>query len=193
MTKNQIIEQLYISKEFCDCISKMEPVQLQDDLKSEVTLILLEKPDDLIVELHTSGKLKFFAVRVILNLIQSNTSPFFKKLRTSYIELDPDKDEADNTDISDRVEFELQEQIVLNELELYGDNDVLTFYERELVKLYLKFGSYRAIEDDTRIPWESCYKTIRGALKKLKYYAESKQKECVPCTFLIKKVKYDTV
>jgi hypothetical protein len=37
-----------------------------------------------------------------------------------------------------------------------------------MVKLYLKLGNYRAIEDETNIPWESCYSTIRKVIKKVR-------------------------
>ena len=88
-TKNQIIEELYRSKEFNDCIGKMEPEHLRDDLKAEVALILLETPDTKIAGLSEQGNLKFYAVRIILNLIQSKTSTFFKKYRSYFVEIDP--------------------------------------------------------------------------------------------------------
>jgi hypothetical protein len=42
LNKEQIIEQLYLSKNFNDCISKMQPIELQDDLKAEVILVVCE-------------------------------------------------------------------------------------------------------------------------------------------------------
>lgn len=88
-TKNEIITAMYNSKEFNDCINKMEPDHLRDDLRAEVILILLETADDKIMKLHEQKDgLKFYTVRIILNLIQSKTSSFYKKYRQSPVELD---------------------------------------------------------------------------------------------------------
>ena len=87
-TKNQIIEELYNSREFNDCINKMEPEHLRDDLRAEVVLILLETDETKIRQLHEKGELKFYTVRIILNLIKSKTSAFFKKYRQLTVEID---------------------------------------------------------------------------------------------------------
>lgn len=91
MSKNEIIEELYRSKEFNDCINKMEPEHLRDDLKAEVVLILLETEGAKIKALYERNELKYFTVRIILNLIQSRSSPFYKKYRLPIIELDTNK------------------------------------------------------------------------------------------------------
>lgn len=91
MCKNEIITELYNSKEFNDCINKMEPDHLRDDLRAEVALILLETDDQKLQEIHANKALKFYTVRIILNLIQSKTSAFYKKYRLPIIELDTNK------------------------------------------------------------------------------------------------------
>lgn len=90
-TKNQIIEELYKSKEFNDCIGKMEPEHLRDDLRAEVVLILLETDERKLAEIHAAGALKFYTVRIIINLIQSKSSPFYKTYRMPIVELDVNK------------------------------------------------------------------------------------------------------
>lgn len=91
MGKNEIITELYNSKEFNDCIEKMEPEHLRDDLRAEVALILLETDEQRLLTIHAAGGLKFYTVRIILNLIQSKTSAFYKKYRLPIIELDTNK------------------------------------------------------------------------------------------------------
>lgn len=93
MGKNEIITQLYNSKEFNDCIEKMEPEHLRDDLRAEVALILLETDEHKVLAIHASNinALKYYTVRIILNLIQSKTSAFYKKYRLPIIELDTNK------------------------------------------------------------------------------------------------------
>ncbi|MGN6416100.1 MAG: hypothetical protein ACTHMC_01320 [Pseudobacter sp.] len=181
-TKNQIIEELYRSKEFNDCIGKMQPEQLQDDLRSEVMLVLLETDEAKLKGMHDRGELKFYTVRVILNMIQSSTSAFYRKYRhinKAYV--DDLNELAGNGWVFDRqlretprVEMEMpstedERQIreFKEERAMAAIND-LYWYDREMVRLYMRLGNYRAIEKDTGIPWESCYSTIKKAIKKIR-------------------------
>lgn len=85
--RDKILTDLFKSKEFNDCISKMKPEHLQDDLKGEVLLILCEMEEGKLMDLHYKGVLRFYTVRTILNLIQSTTSPFYKKFRNPVIDI----------------------------------------------------------------------------------------------------------
>lgn len=150
----------------------MDPVELQEDLKSEVSLILLETDEEKIKGLHERNELKFFAVRIILNLVKSNTSRFYKDFRKNNIFLSGRQVGTDFNkkyeqvyhidEIKERYELESLKDLAISEIQN------LTWYEQEIVKLYIKLGNYRAIEDDTGIPWESCYKTIQKSLAKIK-------------------------
>lgn len=75
------IESLYNSKKFNEAINKMDPEDLRADLKSEVILIVMEKPAEMVLSLHNEKKLEFYAIRIMLTQIKSNTSPFYKKYR----------------------------------------------------------------------------------------------------------------
>lgn len=168
LTKNEIISDLFKSKDFNSCIAKMKPTHLQDDLKSEVILILCESSDDKIQGLHASGGLKFYTVRIILNLIQSNTSPFYKKFRSGHEELQQ-IETASNQEyagqvfsLSERADKEKSEDLALLEIEN------LYWYDKEIVKLYVKLGNYRAIEAETGIPFESVYKTVIRSCKQIR-------------------------
>lgn len=44
----------------------------------------------------------------------------------------------------------------------------LHWYDKEMIRLYLKLGNYRSVGDETGIPWQSVYKTIKSALNKIK-------------------------
>jgi hypothetical protein len=90
MNRDAIISTLYTGKNFNDCLSKMEPAHLRDDLKAEVMLIICEWPDEKVIKLHTDGVLEFYVARVIINQVQSNTSPFYKKYRQISMELNKD-------------------------------------------------------------------------------------------------------
>lgn len=93
-SKNTIIEELYNSKNFNDCINKMEPDYLRDDLKAEVILVVCEMDDERLIEMYESKKLIYFVVRIIMNMIKSKTSGFYRKYRLIKIEIDSFYDNA---------------------------------------------------------------------------------------------------
>lgn len=193
--RDRIITDLFLSKDFNDCISKMEPAHLRDDLKMEVSLIICEWPDEKIIRLHTEGILNFYVVRIIINQIQSSTSPFFRKYRQfvneykdslyeTYInakELYDDKSDfidrnmdglkhrlsvcSGNDEYNDRLTKEQLEDFTLSEI------DSLYWYDAALIRMYLKHGTYRAIEEETKIPFISCYKNIQKSLDILRQKA----------------------
>lgn len=152
MTKNEILSELFTSKDFNQCIRKMKPENLQDELKAEVALILCEKPEALILGLADRKELRFYTVRIILNLIQSNTSQFYKKFRVNNLEL---------SEIIEPIiiEYDERKDTAISEIEN------LYWYDREILKLYAEHGTYRKVEEVTGIPFESIYKTIQKNCK----------------------------
>lgn len=148
----------------------MEPDYLRDDLKQEVITIVCGWPDEKVLSLHSGRLLEFTVVRVILNQIQSNTSPFFKKYRQITKEITEMKDHPieEINEIIERNEREVIEDIALAEI------DNLYWYKAEMIKLYKKHGNYRAIEAETKIPYISCYKNIKQSFEELRQKAISK-------------------
>lgn len=196
MTRTQIIEQLFTGKNFNDCINKMEPDYLREDLKMEVALIVCEWSEEKIVGLHDRKELEFFVVRVILNQIQSSSSPFFKKFRQTSVDVVyeenrkedfytalehynrmPGKREHENTAVFTpsfiEEEGQTMDRQVREDMEDKALREIenLYWYNAELVKLYMLHGNYRAIELQTGIPFVSCYHTIRKSFKELKQKA----------------------
>lgn len=63
-------------------ISKMEPVQLQDDLLQETMVAILDSPNpERLVNMHSRGQLKFFVLGIIKRSAKSKSSPFYYKFR----------------------------------------------------------------------------------------------------------------
>lgn len=197
LTKHQIIERLYTGKNFNDCIGKMQPDHLREDLRAEVILVVCEWSDEKVLKLHSDGVLEFFVVRVILNTIKSNTSPFAKKYRRYHEEFTQISDRRtaieeavtnnhyDNSYFSRspgsiaKVEaFEeagtLEERQLREDLEdaTLADINNLYWYDAELIRLYMKHGNFRAIEKVTGIPYTSCFNSIKKSLSLLKRRAK---------------------
>lgn len=137
---------------------------MRDDLKAEVILIVCEMDAEKVIGLHQRKELEFYVVRIILNLVQSNTSPFVKKYRKANTEIEYMKDHPFESinEICDRADREEKEDRVIGEI------DNLHWYNAALVKLYMELGNYRAIAVETKIPVASCYKNIRQSFQELK-------------------------
>lgn len=188
MTRDRIISQLFSGKGFNDCIAKMEPAHLQDDLKMEVMTVICELSEDALYDLYNRGKLEHYTTRVIVNMIINKYSPFFKKYRGQSIqymenlyESEDERDEFDfrsvlramarqNNALLANDEEEIAERQEREEAEDYAmaNVDNLYWYDAELLKLYVKHGNYRAIEKETGIPFGSCYKNIQKSIQELK-------------------------
>ena len=87
MEATTIIADLYNSKEVNEAINKMEPDHLRDELKSEMFLALCELPHERIIKMHQDGWIKFYLVRMMLNMVKSKSSTFYKKFRKVFCEL----------------------------------------------------------------------------------------------------------
>ena len=161
LTKNQIIATLFTGKNFCDCIKKIQPEHLREDLKQEVILVICELSEEKIQGLHLRKQLEFYTVRIILNMVKNSNHPFSKKFRTIHCELT-------NNEISENIvdeERQLREDIEDMAIE---EIDRLYWYDKGLIELYMKHGNFRAIEKVTGIPYVSCYHNIKKSLKHIK-------------------------
>jgi hypothetical protein len=109
--------------------------------------------------------LKFYTVRIILNLIQSKTSPFYKKFRKPICEFTDNYERQDTTeeDVEARLMNELKEEKILKIV------DEMFWYDKEMLRLYMEVGNYREMQKATGIPWASCYDTIQSVYAKIRY------------------------
>ena len=126
VTRNDILVEFWESKEVNEAISKMHPVELQEDLKSELFLILAEIPEEKLADLYNKQQLRFYVVRIMLNLVRSTDHKFYKKFR-NFVEYKPiEVIEVEQVDVTSFVK------------EHY---EGLYWYEKEILKLYtFEFG-----------------------------------------------------
>lgn len=156
--REAIIQEMYLSGDINDAIGKMNPIDLQDDLRQEVFLVLCEMDEAKLFEMYEQGYLKYFIVRTILNMAKSDRSNFYKKFRQVYQEIP----------ITYEVEKEEYNEDLINKLE--KGLGILHWYEAELLKLYASNGkNLLAISRETKIPYRSLIKTIRKARILMKY------------------------
>ena len=154
MNRSKIIEQLYNDADINAAIKKMQPVELQEDLKQEMFIVICEMTEDRFNDIFEKGYLKFFLVRTMLNMIKSDRSNFYKTFRNNYTEIEKD------------IVDERYENIEINISETLG---CLYWYDREIFSAYINNGkNIKALSRDIGIPYRSLFETIKNVRIKLK-------------------------
>ena len=94
MTKVEIIDELSRSNTVEKIIYKLLPCSKNqfdcpEDLIQDIYLLLLEKDDTLIVDLHNKGELGYYLLKIARNQLLSKNSPYY----TKYIKLKANSDD----------------------------------------------------------------------------------------------------
>ena len=157
MVKNEILAQYWTSKEVNDAFDKMHPEELRYDLKAEVFLVLCEMNDNKLEGLFERNELKFYIVRIMLNMIKSDRSTFYKNYRnyTEFVDQDFVSDDYDRTNMFEKLEANMEG---------------LHWYNKEILKLYaIDFKkNAKELSRKTGIPYMSIIRTINKTKNELK-------------------------
>lgn len=153
MDKNGIITELWKSQDLNDALKKMKPVEIQEDLKSELFLIICEIEESKLIDLYDKKQLKFYIVRIMLNLVQSSKNKFFKNYRNF--------EEYNETEKPDETE---------QPIEVMEFIEGLYWYQKEILKLYtFDFNkNAKELSRQTGIPYMSLIRTLNQTKKELK-------------------------
>ena len=94
MTKVEIIDELSRSNTVEKIIYKLLPCSKNqfdcpEDLIQDIYLLLLEKDDTLIIDLHNKGELGYYLLKIARNQLLSKNSPYY----TKYIKLRANSDD----------------------------------------------------------------------------------------------------
>ena len=158
MNKEAIITQMYLDKDIKQAIGKMQPVELQDDLRQEIFLVLCEMDNERLLGMWTSGYLKYFIVRTMLNMAKSDRSTFFNQFRRTFSEYCDNYEKADEgAEIHEETNSKLKQSM--------GE---LHWYEKNVFELYAENGrNILKLSRDTKIPYRSLFKTVTKVKHKL--------------------------
>lgn len=149
---------MYLDKDISQAIGKMQPVELQDDLRQEIFLVLCEMDNDRLMGMWTSGYLKYFVVRTMLNMAKSDRSTFFNQFRRSFTEYCDNYEKADEgSEINEEIDSKLKKSM-----------SELHWYEKNVFEQYAENGkNILKLSRDTKIPYRSLFKTVTKVKKKL--------------------------
>jgi hypothetical protein len=157
MVKNEILAQYWTLKEVNDAFEKMQPEELRYDLKAEVFLVLCEMNEEKLIGMFERNELKFYIVRIMLNMIKSDRSTFYKNYRnyTEFTDQDFVIDDYDKTSMFEKLEENMEG---------------LHWYNKEILKLYaIDFKkNAKELSRKTGIPYMSIVRTINKTKKQMK-------------------------
>jgi len=153
MDRNAIISELWSSDDLNEALKKMKPVEIQEDLKSELFLIICEIEESKLIDLYEKKQLKFYIVRIMLNLVQSSKNKFFKNYRNfeEYNETEKPDEQDEPIEVMEFIEG-------------------LYWYQKEILKLYtFDFNkNAKELSRQTGIPYMSLIRTLNQTKKELK-------------------------
>ena len=167
MTRSQIIEELYNSKEIKQALMKMHPANLREELKQEMFLNLCSITDDKFWSIYNNNGvsgLKYWLVRCMLNMIYSTgmNQPFFRHFRARFESIDNVQELAQIND--DSKEYK---ESLFNQVE--SARKSLSWYEDRLLDTYVELNfNQTEISRRTGIPYMSIVKTIANIKKKIR-------------------------
>lgn len=163
-TRNQIIEELYLSKDISQAIRKMQPAELRDDLRQEMFISLCTLSEEKFWNLYENNALKYYLVRAMLNMIRSTgmNQPFFRNFRAKFEAIEQ------MTNLEDQIDNSKDEREVLFDA-MEERRRELCWYENTLLDQYVECNfNQMELHRKTRIPYPSIVKTIALIKKKLK-------------------------
>lgn len=129
---------------------------LAEEIKSEVFIILLEKPD--YAERHiTAGTLEFAAKRIAKNLFNPTNKFFQSVIKPRRTDLEIDEAITMEDDFYVRKRDALQTEL-----------KKLTYFEQQLIKMLLKHGNAKTIADKSGFDYSYVNKTLKSGKRKLK-------------------------
>ena len=159
VTKNEIITNFYNDPDISEAIAKMNPVELQDDLRQEMFLVLCEMDGQRLIDMHKNGFLKYYLVRTMLTMIKSDRSTFHSKFRRVFMEI--------GSGFEDRpIDVDVSNEQLHNTID--GAMKKLHWYENGVFQLYSQNRNISELSRQTQIPYRSLSKTISDTRKKIK-------------------------
>jgi len=153
--RSDILVEFWESHELNEAISKMHPIELQEELKSELFLRIAEIPEEKLIDLYNKKQLRFYVVRIMLNLIRSTDHKFYKKFR-NFVEYVPiEVVEVEQLDVTTIVKEQYES---------------LYWYEKEIFRLYtFEFNcNAKKLSIALGIPYISVVRTINKIKQDLK-------------------------
>lgn len=159
MTKNDIIEKMYINNDFDKLIRTLIYQQDMiniDDIKQELILVLLERPDSHIIDLYNKDELFLYCYGILSNQIRGSilNSPYHRKYTHTIRGHSKYEDfrEDDSDSFMDTIEYDEDDSIEIKKMieqRLFQVNqitDKLIPHKKIMFDMYYKLNEFNVID-----------------------------------------------
>ena len=157
--KNQILADLFKSDKLNEMLRKFDAGAGNDDLKSELFLVLCNQPESKIIELKDKNQLMFFCTGIVQRMVFQKGSKFHRTYRKHSVEFN----ENDEQELE---QYDVEKDKLLDRVEQGLEND-LHWVERSMISLYLSKGSMTKISQDVKLPVVQVRKIMKAARTKI--------------------------
>lgn len=161
---NKYIEEVYNNKKVNLLLSKIRPVELQDDLKQEMALALLKLDCKKIVKLSKEGKLINYALGTIWTMGTMTKGSFYKTYKKNdltkayeYLRLQLGNDIPNKASV-------IAKKMLTDKLEM-NPNDA---HESIIFNKYVEFRSCKKVADYFMIPHLHVFNVVKKTKEELK-------------------------
>lgn len=165
MNCSEIISEIYQSKAINELISKIEPKDLQNDLKQEIALELLQMDCDKLKRMYKANELTYYTIRMILNIGTGKNNNFFKKFK-----------QKDNKDkINDYLRIQQGKEIPIqisalasNILSEKLNSDPYSAHEAIIFNKFVELGNLKKVAEYFNIPHLHVFQVVKKTKTELK-------------------------
>ncbi|ASZ14523.1 RNA polymerase sigma factor [Chitinophaga pendula] len=161
MTKNDIFKTIDKDPRFRKACQLVATESEADDLYQEVVLILLQLPEDKLLQLSGSCLYCYFA-RIVVHEYCSSRSKYHRKYRKDQLPLNRDTRGVIDALYSDQPDDENLHDDIASALRQLNER------ERQMIELYAELGSTRKVSEKTKIPVTTVHTALVNARKVIK-------------------------
>jgi DNA-directed RNA polymerase specialized sigma24 family protein len=160
LSKSCVLANLFTSSEIDEVLQKINPAYIRDDVRQHAFLVLFEKDEAFIIDLHTRGKLRQYVAKTIYNTANFSESKFNREYRrhteipTESFQCVPDEE----------TDYDYEALVESCNVKL----EAIYWYNRDLLRLYVKLGSYRKVSEETGIPVNSVHHAVKQAKEEMR-------------------------
>jgi len=162
---NEYIEKIYRNQKVNDLISKIKPVELQDDLRQEMAIVLLNYDCEKLVSIYNEGNLVAFVLKIIWKMGTLQNGEFYKVFKKNNIEKAYEYSRLMNTGKSISLEYANIAKKVLDHKLTMNANDA---HESIIFSKYVELKSCNKVAEYFGIPHLHVSIVVRKTKKELK-------------------------
>ena len=168
---SKYIEQMYLHSEVNKLLSKIKPVELQEDLRQELALILLDYNCTKLLKINREGNLLGFTLRILWKMGTGTKGEFYKKYKRSdviesvnyfnsiYGNEIPELSIYPDEDLSNYAVDKLNHKLTINANEAH---------ESIIFKKYVELNSCSKVAEYFSIPKKHVFKVVKKTKDELK-------------------------